>query len=153
MDRKIWLLPGILLCLTMASGCTNDETRGTSADVEEIEWQLERTWQNIEVLVTVPSGTYRFEVAGQCGLEGQAIYAEGTSRNAEFSVHVSKDPYSGLVVFFSNKSDEWEIMLDPADDTSEINRKKIFSFSGDVPSNHGESNPEPLEISVLCTDV
>ena len=144
MKRKSWFAPAAVLCLVAAAGCTKD-------DGETGDRQLERIWQDIEVLVRVPSGTYRFEVAGRCALEGQVIYAEGTSKNAEFSVHVSKDPRSGLVVFFSTRDDEWEIILDPADDTSEIDRKNIFRFSGDVPRNHDESAVEPLEIGIDCT--
>jgi len=151
MNRKYWLVPVAALCLTATAGCTRDDANTAQDDERPAEWQLERIWQDIEVLVRVPSGTYRFEVAGRCALDGQVIYAEGTSNNAEFSVHVSKDAQSGLVVFFSTRDDEWEVMLDPADDTSEIDRKNIFRFSGDVPRNRDESAAEPLEIGIDCT--
>ncbi len=151
MIRQFALLPGAAICLSLAAGCMTDDAGTPQDNAPATEWQLERSWQQIEVLVTVPSGTYRFEVEGRCGLDGQAIYAEGTSRNAEFSVHVSKDTHSGLVLFFSNREDEWEVMLEPADDTSEIDRKNIFNFSGDVPRNHDESNLDPLELNLLCT--
>ncbi len=151
MNRKLWLLPAALCCLAVTAGCTADSAPPAHDDPVSSEPQLERVWQEIEVLVTVPSDTYRFEVAGQCGLDGQAIYAEGTSKNAEFSVHVSKDARSGLAVFFSNRDDEWEIMLDAADDTSEIDRKKVFRFTGEVPRNRDDTNLEPLEMRLLCT--
>ena len=151
MIRQFALLPGAALCFLLAAGCTADDTDTVQYDSSIEEWQLERDWQDIEVLVRVPSGTYRFEVNGRCGLDGQTIYAEGTSKNAEFSVHVSRDANSGLVVFFSNREDEWEVMLAPDDDTSEIDRNNIFTFNGKVPRNHDESNLEPLELILLCT--
>ncbi len=151
MIRRLWLLPGAALCLAAMPGCTREDPRAVQDTDPAAARQFELEWQQIEVLVTVPSGNYRFEVEGRCGLDGQAIYAEGTSKNAEFSIHISKDADSGLVVFFSNRDDEWEIMLDPSSDTSSIDRKKIFRFAGDVPRNRDESDIEPLEMMLLCT--
>lgn len=150
MDRKPWLWPCAFLCLSIAAGCTNDETALASDDVPETERPLERVRQDIEVLVTVPSGTFWFEVAGQCGLDGQSVYAEGTSKNAEFSIYVSRDASSGLALFFSNREDEWEILLDPAADTSRINDKNVFRYQGNVSRNHDASNLEMIDLGVSC---
>ncbi len=153
MSRQIGLLLSAALCLSTTAGCTADVAEAQQDDLPAEERELEWTWQDIDVLVAVPRSTYRFEVAGRCGLEGQAIYAEGTSRNAEFSVHVSKDPDSGLALLFSNQEDEWEILLDPAADTSKIDEKKVFRFKGEVPRNHDESNLETIELGLHCNDV
>ncbi len=151
MNRKLWLMPAAFLCLAMTAGCTADSAAPAQDDAASEETELERVWQNIEVRVTVPSDVYRFRVNGRCGLEGQAIYAEGTSKNAEFSVHVSKDARMGLAVFFSNRDDEWEAMLAPADDTSEIDDNNVFRFTGEVPRNRDESNLERLDMRLRCT--
>ena len=153
MSRQLGLLLGAALCLSIAAGCTVDDAWAEQIDAPAAEWQLEREWQNIIVLVAVPSSTYRFEVFGRCGLDGQSIYAEGTSRNAEFSVHVSKDAYSGLALVFSNQEDEWETLLDPAADTSKIDGKKVFRFKGEVTRNHDESNLESIELGLHCEGV
>ena len=136
----------------MASACSFDDRAVASDDAVDEAQQLERIWQTIEVRVTVPSGTYRFRVDGRCGLDGQTIYAEGTSRNAEFSIHISKHAESGLVVFFSNRNDEWETLLDPAADTSEIDSKNIFHFTGAVARNRDETNLEPFAMKLDCTE-
>ena len=150
MSRQTGLLLSTALCLLMTAGCSADDAEAELDGAPAAEWQLERTWQDIDVLVAVPSSTYRFVVPGRCGLEGQTIYAEGTSRNAEFSVHVSKDPYSGLALFFSNQEDEWEILLAPAADTSKIDGKKVFRFKGEVARNHDESDLETIELGLHC---
>lgn len=152
MNRITRLLPVAAIGLAMTVGCTADNATPGANDTAVTGTPLERFWQDIAVQVAVPTGGYRFDVAGRCGLDGQTIYAEGTSRNAEFSIHVSRDPASGLVVFFSNREDEWEIMLPPGEDTSEIDRKNIFHFSGEAMRNGDESVLEPLEIRFHCKE-
>ena len=153
MKAKPWPLTGAMLCLAIIAGCSADDAAPALDDPAALGQQLERVWQEIEVQVYVPTGGTRFDVAGLCGLDGQTVYAEGTSRNAEFSIHVSKDANSGLAVFYSNEQDQWEMMLDAANDTSVIDERNVFRFKGLAMRNGDESNLEQLELIFRCTQV
>lgn len=105
--------------------------------------------QEIEVRVTILEDTYSYTVTGNCAVDNQAITAEGYSVDG-LGFNVVKDVYNGLIVYFTNNDDEWEIILDPPDDTSELEANH-FSFSGDVPLNYEESDAQPMSIEVVCT--
>ncbi|MDJ0751413.1 MAG: hypothetical protein QNJ11_18150 [Woeseiaceae bacterium] len=122
---------------------------GFAADEPDAEWKLEPSEQEIEVMVTLPEDEYSYTVTGECAVGNQAINAEGYSDDG-LGFNVIKDVYSGMTVFFTNNDDEWELTLDPPDDTSELEGNR-FRFSGDVPRNYEEDDKQAMSIEVICT--
>ncbi len=139
MNRTLTL--GLILGLVTSTGFASDEP-DSEAFLNPVE-------QSIEVRITLPDGDYEFTVTGNCAVGNQAINAEGYSQE-DPGFNVVKDVYSGLVVFVTDNENEWEIMLDPPDDTSELEGNR-FRFEGDVPRNYEESDTDPMTIEVVCT--
>ena len=110
--------------------------------------ELEQVQQDLKIDITVPAGNYQMTVPGSCGIGDQAIDAE---HHDEISISVRKDRYNGMELYFSNNEDgEWEIILDPDEDSSELDGNR-FRFSGDVPYNFEESDLQPMEVEIVCT--
>lgn len=139
MRRKL-LLVTILALAAVEPGFADEEP--------DAEFDLEPTEQEIEVKVTLPGADYAFKVTGSCAVGNQAINADGYSDEG-LGFNVIKDVYSGMTVFFTNNEDEWELIVDPPDDTSELDDNR-FRFSGDVPRNYEEGDKQFMQIEVIC---
>ena len=131
-----------MLLLAVSTSTFADDQPDASVNLRPVE-------QAIEVTVSVPSNTYSFTVTGECAVGNQAMDAEAYDADG-IGFNVEKDVYSGLTIYFSNNEDEWELIVDPPEDTSELEGNR-FRFSGAVPRNFEESDKQPLSIEVVCT--
>ncbi|MDJ0758728.1 MAG: hypothetical protein QNJ19_04975 [Woeseiaceae bacterium] len=147
MSRKILVYLGTVLCV-FSTGCMAEGDATDSDSAPDVAAELVQVEQDLEIAVTVPSGSYELTVPGSCGIGNQAIVAE---HHNEVSISVHKDAYNGMELYFSNNEDgEWEIILEPGEDNSELDGNR-FRFSGDVPYNFEESDLQAIEVEIVCT--
>ena len=141
MTRFTKQFAGVLVCLAINPGCSGDGNKLTGS--------LETLEQEINVEITVPAETYRFAATGSCELKEDFLRAEGQSEDGVFSIDVSKDPYSGMIVIFSNNEDEWEVIIEADEDESERDGNH-FRFSGKAALNYDESNMQEIDVKLVC---